>query len=669
MKLKIPIFSFLILLGHFSFGQIKSTIDRSKIDSLLLCLDESVKNERVVILNQLSASLAPLRFDSSYSYAQEALELSKESGTEFQTALALFNTGNSFYFNNDLKNALINYQDALLIMEKNQPGEDVGNLLLQLGFIHYFSGSSETAIDYYKNAVQVFDKTENFDAKMYSYRMLGIIYWGFNRCDSALFYDTIWLNYYQKENNLSEYAKGLSEVSEDLRCLKDPLAEEYGLTALKLARQLNDSFILGLYNFNLFLLYSDSSQILYSPEKAESFLTAAIEEIKKADRHSFTADFHVNAAEYYIKKNRINLAKKYLNDALVAIDSFYIQLPVKLYNEPSAKIRFQVDVKKYLVSVYNSFLTIYKKEGNFELALKYQELKDQAEDSVYADFVKNQFEFLDAKADNERKGNQILLLSQKSELQESKIRQSRYLLFGLIILFLLSAFIVYLFVRQSRLKTEQDKILLKQKLFSSQMNPHFIFNSLASIQNFIVTHDDTQASIYLSRFSELIRSILHHSRRELINLEEEINTIKNYINLQKVRFPNEFDHQLEVDDKLDIESVYLPPMLIQPFIENAIEHGFKHKTSKGQLFVRFKSQKNRLIIEIEDDGVGREKAKELLKQQYPNHTSLASKITSQRIKTLNKKTKKKIQFEIIDIKDTTRTGTKVIFEIPLNVMI
>jgi sensor histidine kinase YesM len=132
-----------------------------------------------------------------------------------------------------------------------------------------------------------------------------------------------------------------------------------------------------------------------------------------------------------------------------------------------------------------------------------------------------------------------------------------------------------LYFRQGRINAMHEKMLVEQRLFRSQMNPHFIFNSLASVQNFIVKQDDTKASIYLSRFSELVRSILNNSLQEQITLEEEISTIENYLALQKVRFSDQFDYELEVDETLDPESTFVPPMLTQPFIENAIEHGIK----------------------------------------------------------------------------------------------
>jgi sensor histidine kinase YesM len=154
---------------------------------------------------------------------------------------------------------------------------------------------------------------------------------------------------------------------------------------------------------------------------------------------------------------------------------------------------------------------------------------------------------------------------------------------------------------------------MQQRLLRSQMNPHFLFNSLASIQNFIIKEKPSLASDYLGRFSKLMRQILNSTAVEYVPLEEEISSIENYLALQKVRYRDMFDYTLEVDEEIDTETTRIPPMLAQPFIENAIEHGILHKGSKGNIGVRFNLENDQVrVFEVEDDGIGREKAQELL---------------------------------------------------------
>jgi len=231
---------------------------------------------------------------------------------------------------------------------------------------------------------------------------------------------------------------------------------------------------------------------------------------------------------------------------------------------------------------------------------------------------------------------------------------------------IISLFLLFFFQRK-QWHAERKSAGLEQKLLRSQMNPHFIFNSLASIQNFIINQNASEASIYLSRFSQLVRNILDSSVDEKVPLRKEIETIQNYLELQKVRYAGQFDYKLTVDDAIDEETMSIPPMLAQPFIENSIEHGIKYKETPGHIDIRFLLEDDLIRFEVEDDGVGREKAKEIEMKQKQIHRSMSTSITQERLIKLNKKQKHKIRMEIIDLKDNlgSACGTKVTFGIPL----
>lgn len=648
--------------------QIPTKVPKAKLDSLIRITTAFAGYELADHLNVIAVSLSQRYPDSCMIYANQALELSQKINYQRGISVSLFNFGNGYYFKNDIKNALLNYLEALKTMKELEYSDEYGNLLLQIGFIHYFSGSQRNAKDYYKKALMVFDQTKNDEARMFTCRMIGIIYWDFNQCDSALMYDTVWLNYYEKSASLDYYAMALSETGVDLICLNDTLGLHYEIKALDLAFKTSDNSAIGLYSSNLGYHYLDSTKTYYNPQKGEFYLLQSIDYIKKTKQYYLIARLSTTVGGYYFYKKDIAKAQNYLNDALIATDSFNISLPFWNYRDPSANMRFQVESKKTLVNVYDFYLKIYKQKGDYLQAMKYQDLKKRAEDSVYSYQVRNQFDLLEATSENEQKENQIQLLSQRAELQERKIKLYGFVLIGLSILSALIILIIFLVIRQSRMKVLQDKIILEQKLLRSQMNPHFIFNSLASIQNSIINEEPRKASKYLTKFSRLVRNILDSSIEEFIPLEREISTIENYLELQKIRFPEKFDYSIEVDERLDPESVQIPPMLAQPFIENAIEHGIKHKASKGKIDIRFKLQNGTLELEVEDDGIGRQRAHEILKVQDQGHKSMATAITVERIKILNKKLRRKILMEIIDLKNNRdeATGTKVGFEIPLN---
>jgi sensor histidine kinase YesM len=198
------------------------------------------------------------------------------------------------------------------------------------------------------------------------------------------------------------------------------------------------------------------------------------------------------------------------------------------------------------------------------------------------------------------------------------------------------------------------------------MNPHFVFNSLASIQSFIFEEDKLMAGKYIADFASLMRLILENSREEFIILEKEISTLKYYLELQKLRYENKFDYSIFVDPALNPEFDVIPPMLGQPFVENSIKHGIAKKETKGQIDIRLIKRDEYLVFEIEDNGIGREKAQQIKEPESKKHISLALSITRERLDNLNKRYRKKINFEIIDLeKDNKPSGTLVKFEIPL----
>ncbi len=200
---------------------------------------------------------------------------------------------------------------------------------------------------------------------------------------------------------------------------------------------------------------------------------------------------------------------------------------------------------------------------------------------------------------------------------------------------------------------------LKLMALRSVMSPHFIFNVLNSIQYFIAKNDRLNAINYLSTFSKLIRSILTHSLDNKIKLAEEIDMLKNYIQLEMVRFENKFNFVLEVDTNVDIDSIEIPSLLIQPYVENAILHGLYNKVTAGTLTIRVAEKDDTLIFEIEDDGVGRVAAQKLRQQNFPAHKSIGLKLTEERLKLINEH--HNVSFEIVDLTDESHqpAGTKV----------
>jgi LytS/YehU family sensor histidine kinase len=206
----------------------------------------------------------------------------------------------------------------------------------------------------------------------------------------------------------------------------------------------------------------------------------------------------------------------------------------------------------------------------------------------------------------------------------------------------------------------------------SQINPHFVFNSLNSIKSYILTHRSVEASEYLTDFSSLMRSILQHSKEQFISLTEEIETAKLYIKLEQLRFEEGFRFDFNCDEGIDTDEILIPPMLLQPYLENAIKHGLMNKTGERILSLRISNfqdlqhqetkpkidTENSIIIEIEDNGIGREAAS-FLRKNTPRYQSMGMNINTERVELLNLMNESNLKIEIIDKKEPDGTIVRI----------
>lgn len=230
-------------------------------------------------------------------------------------------------------------------------------------------------------------------------------------------------------------------------------------------------------------------------------------------------------------------------------------------------------------------------------------------------------------------------------------------------------------VEEERRNTELELLQIKQKqaeiemkALRAQMNPHFIFNSLNSINKYILKSDHITASRYLTRFAKLIRLILDNSDSKEVALSDELEALNLYIEMESMRFTNKFTYSIVVDDNVSADTLQVPPLIIQPYVENAIWHGLLHKAADGKLLVSVKkTNENMIQCTIEDNGVGRNKAMELKSKSANSNKSLGMKLTEERLNMLNQNTSLNASIEIIDLYDDQGqgAGTKVIVTIPI----
>lgn len=245
---------------------------------------------------------------------------------------------------------------------------------------------------------------------------------------------------------------------------------------------------------------------------------------------------------------------------------------------------------------------------------------------------------------------------------------------GFIILITVLLYLIYLLFKKQITKSEQQKANNEKRIaglelqaLRSQMNPHFVHNSLNAIQYYIQRNEVDHSENYLSKFSQLIRLFFEYSRRQSITIKEELELLTNYLEIEKLRFEEKLHYNISVCDKVDVDEQLIPSMLLQPIVENAVNHGLFHKKESGTVELTFQQlNANTYQVTIKDDGIGIKKAKLIYKSSSKNYQSNSSKVIHERLELLNKSKEWNISYDIQDISDTDldKTGTKVslIFE-------
>jgi tetratricopeptide (TPR) repeat protein len=377
----------------------------------------------------------------------------------------------------------------------------------------------------------------------------------------------------------------------------------------------------------------------------------ALESIKEAIKiHEETNNFYGRLC-----------AHNQLGEVYLALDQLYLaQQNFKIGLELSLEQKYTHESKTSVSGLYR----VARNQGKWKDALGYHEKLVQLNDSLQNIELQGKLTDIETKYQSEKKEQKIELLNRENELKNARLKSQRMLLWGGILLVLFVGSMISLVVRQRRRQLQAKQNELEQKLLRSQMNPHFIFNSLGAIQSFMMKNDGRKAAFYLSSFSSLMRSILKNSREELITLQEEKQTLENYLNLHQLRLGEKFSFEVSVSDELDAEVIMLPPMLVQPFVENAILHGVEKMEGNGHISIAFGRENDQLKITVTDNGKGLESG-----EQKENHVSYALQIFKERLANLKKTYGMDISYSIEnkDILGKINPGTLVMVKLPLKI--
>jgi LytS/YehU family sensor histidine kinase len=361
-----------------------------------------------------------------------------------------------------------------------------------------------------------------------------------------------------------------------------------------------------------------------------------------------------------------------------------------------ARRRDSKDVAQHVYEVrWNVYEALNQKDSAYFYYQKFVTLKDSLEDAKFKRQHLQKLALYKVETKEEQQQARIDLLNKDNQLKQQQLKREsllRNILIGGIFSFLLFGFIILrnitlkrkneahhreiveneLQLQKSESERKQAQLQqhateLEMQALRAQMNPHFIFNCLSSINRFILKNESEAASDYLTKFSRLIRMVLTHSKKTFITLDDELEMLRLYLEMERLRFKYSFDYNISFKNEIDPENIFIPPLLLQPFAENAIWHGLMNKEGQGHLTVFLSRENNTLNCVIEDNGVGRTKAAELKSKSVEKKKSMGMQITKERLALLNRDSNENAFFEVEDLYDDAgnANGTKIILRIRL----
>lgn len=376
-----------------------------------------------------------------------------------------------------------------------------------------------------------------------------------------------------------------------------------------MSKSLKDWQALALRAANLGFVHTSLKQY----ERAEQYYQEALALAIKYEYPTRELTVLNYMANSYVKQRRPNKAINVLNQGIEKAN--------------------EIGKTSALIQIYDLLHQAHSQIGNYELALDYFKKTAILQDSIKNQEVLTKVADFQTKYETEKKEKENLALQKELELEQLKTNRRNIAIVSTILILSLLAFAIYLIGRQRQLKAEQDAMINAQKLKRAQINPHFFFNALNSIQSLVATSNNKRQQLsYISKFAKLMRQTLEQSVHEFVPIDEEITTLESYLSLQQLRFKDRFDYTINYQSE-DNENLYILTQIVQPFIENSIEHGFKNIDYKGELTIEFeKVAEDILKIAITDNGKG-------IGESQKTHQSRSQTIIKERLALFNEKDK------------------------------
>ncbi|WP_143305183.1 tetratricopeptide repeat-containing sensor histidine kinase [Chitinophaga vietnamensis] len=438
--------------------------------------------------------------------------------------------------------------------------------------------------------------------------------------------------------------------------------------ALKLEQESNNDLGVAINLGNLGYAY----QGLHKLDHAIQYYKSSLAVNQKIDNPVGIVICYNSLGSAYKEKKDYNTAMDYLKKALAVNDKVddkvhiaesYLNIGKLLsdqdkYEEARQYIQQSIDLSTYwgfkstLMEAYKALANDYKRSGDFRKSLEATEKSLQYKDSILDEKSAMALSQMQTIYEVDLKDNQIRTLEHDKALGELRTKRNVVFTFALAAFLLMMIVGGFFYIRHRNLQANKQTLQLELRSLRSQMNPHFIFNSLSSIHRYIWSNNQEEASDYLTKFSRLMRLILDNTQHTFVTLNKELESLRLYLDLESLRCNGIFEYHIRLGENINDEEVLIPPMILQPYVENAIWHGLVHKLAdKGVLEIAIKLEGRSLICTIRDNGIGRKKAMEIKERKGKTHNSVGMKVTEGRINLIRKINNKDARVIVSDLED------------------
>ncbi len=584
------------------------------------------------------------RYDEAIKNYQNATKIYRELNNKREIVTSLINTGNVYSEIGNYNDAISNYKDALIISEVINDEDGISYVHSNLGVVYKVQGNYPLAIDNFNKSLDYDKRIGNILGMARMHNNLGETYISIKKYDKALqhLYESLSLSHKTKNKKLISVNK--SNIGNVYFYKKEYLkAIEYFSESLQVSQEINDLKHTSITYINIGNVYLK----LGKPIIARKNYTNAKSISKKTENKRI------------LSTSFLGIAETYLHERL------YLQaLTFALQGQQIAKELDLLESQKTAVDILSE---VYQNTGQYKKAFEsHQELK-KLNDSLFnkeniEKITQIEYEYKYKQALDSASLRELKLTRTVLDTSQNLKKSQRNLLFG-IVAFLITTLvlgIIILFLKLRNQKSKTQNVIIEQKLLRSQMTPHFIFNSLSVLQGMILNKEQKKSVSYLSKFSKLLRTILENSRDRTVLLSQELMAVENYLALQNLE--NElYTYTISVEEDIDTSLFKIPPMLIQPFVENAIEHAFVNLIGNRTINIELSYSNQELICVIKDNGVGIDYLK---KDKNQDKKSLSTTITSERLEILSKDFKMNGSVITEDRKKYNEQGTIVTLTIP-----